>query len=49
MYLTREKYIGANYEHNQVKGIIDITVRGKKIPIWKNKKWRDFKRWKMDT
>lgn len=33
MYLTREKYIGANYEHNQVKGIIDITVRGKKIPI----------------
>lgn len=33
MYLTREKYIGANYEHNQVNGIIDITVRGKKIPI----------------
>lgn len=37
MYLTREKYIGANYEHNQVKGIIDITVRGKKIPIDLNK------------
>ena len=33
MYLVREKYIGASYEHNQVEGVIDIRVRGKKIPI----------------
>lgn len=33
MYLIRKKYIGANYEHNQVKGKIEIEIRGKKIPI----------------
>lgn len=37
MYLTRRKYIGGNYEHNQVNGVIDITARGKKIPIDLNK------------
>ena len=33
MYLTRKKYIGGNYEHNKVKGIIDLEKNGTKIPI----------------
>jgi len=37
MYLVRKKYIGANYEHNEVKGTIDLTSKGKKIPIDLNK------------
>ena len=37
MYLVRKKYIGAKYEHRQVKGTVDIEVNGKKIPIEFNK------------
>lgn len=37
MYLTRKKYIGGNYEHNEVEGTIEISSRGKKIPIDLNK------------
>ena len=33
MYLTRKTYIGAQYEHRNVKGTIDITINGKQIPI----------------
>lgn len=33
MYLTRDIYIGGCYEHNEVKGEINITKRGKEIPI----------------
>ena len=33
MYLKRKKYVGANYEHRNVKGIIDISVNGNKLPI----------------
>ena len=37
MYLSRKKYIGANYEHRGVKGVVDITIGGKKMPIDFNK------------
>lgn len=37
MYLTRKKYIGANYEHRNVKGVVDISVGEKKVPIDFNK------------
>lgn len=33
MYLSRKKYIGAQYEHRNVKGSIDISIGDKKIPI----------------
>lgn len=33
MYLTKEVYVGANYEHRNVKGTIDITSNGVKVPI----------------
>ena len=33
MFLKRKKYIGGNYAFNNVEGIIDVTSRGKKIPI----------------
>lgn len=33
MYLTKKTYIGAKYEHRNVKGIIDITIRDKPINI----------------
>ena len=33
MYLTRKRYIGANYEHNKVKGTIEIKKGNKKIPV----------------
>lgn len=33
MYLKRKKYVGANYEHRNVKGTIDISVNGNKLPI----------------
>lgn len=33
MYLTRQIYIGGMYEHNQVKGNIEIETRGIKIPL----------------
>lgn len=37
MYLTRKKFIGANYEHRKVEGLISITSNGKEIPIDFNK------------
>ena len=33
MYLTRKKYIGAKYAHNNVTGTIDIKSNGISIPI----------------
>lgn len=33
MYLTKEIYIGANYNHNKVEGKIDLSADGKEIPI----------------
>ncbi len=33
MYLTRKVYVGANYEHNNVKGIIKLTKGEKDTPI----------------
>ena len=33
MYLTKHIFIGAEYAHRQVKGTIDITAKGKCIPI----------------
>lgn len=33
MFLSENIYIGANYKHNNVEGIIDITIRGKKVDI----------------
>lgn len=37
MYLIRRKYIGGNYEHNKVKGEINIESNGIKIPVDLNK------------
>lgn len=37
MFLTRKKYVGAEYEHRKVNGIVDITISGKKLPIDFNK------------
>lgn len=37
MYLNRKKYIGANYEHRNITGNIDIKRDGKNIPIDFNK------------
>lgn len=37
MFLTRKKYVGAEYEHRKVNGIVDITINGKKLPIDFNK------------
>ena len=37
MYLVRKKYIGAKYEHRNVKGKVKIKINGKKIPIEFNK------------
>lgn len=33
MYLIRKTYIGADYDHRNVTGKIDIKINGKKIPI----------------
>ena len=33
MFLTKKKYIGGNYEHNKIHGIIDIYKGEKRIPI----------------
>jgi hypothetical protein len=33
MYLHKKVYIGANYEHRNVKGIVDISIKEKKIEI----------------
>lgn len=37
MYLTKKIYIGANYDHNNITGSIDIKVRGKSVKIDFNK------------
>lgn len=37
MYLRRKKYVGANWEHRNVKGTIYLTANGKEIPIDFNK------------
>jgi len=33
MYLTKQIYIGAQYEHREVKGIVDIAVNDKPLLI----------------
>lgn len=33
MYLRRKVYIGANYEHNDIKGEITLTRQGKPVKI----------------
>ena len=33
MYLTKRKYVGANYEHRNVTGTIDIKIDKKPLPI----------------
>lgn len=33
MYLIRRKYVGANYKHRNVKGLIQITIGDKTLPI----------------
>lgn len=37
MYLSRKKFIGANYEHRNVKAEVSIMVGDKKIPVDVNK------------
>lgn len=37
MYLTKRVYVGAEYEHRNVSGIIDISVDGEKLPVNFNK------------
>lgn len=37
MYLSRKKYVGANYEHRKVKGEIKINIGERKLPIDFNK------------
>lgn len=37
MYLSRKKYVGANYEHRKVSGKIDIKIGDKELPIDFNK------------
>lgn len=37
MYLSRKKYVGGNYDFNNVEGIVDIKSRSKQIPIDLNK------------
>jgi hypothetical protein len=37
MFLSRKRYVGAEYEHREVKGTIDITIKGVKLPINFNK------------
>lgn len=33
MYLTKRTYIGAEYEHREVEGKIDITIKGQPVNI----------------
>lgn len=33
MYLNRRVYVGAEFEHRNVTGSIDISINGKKLPI----------------
>jgi len=37
MYLDKEVYVGGNFEHREVKGVVDISIRGKKHNIPLNK------------
>lgn len=37
MYLSRRIFIGAQYEHNEVAGTIDLSITGKKFTIHLNK------------
>jgi hypothetical protein len=37
MYLSRKTYIGANYEHRNVKGKVEITIDGKPVNFDFNK------------
>ena len=37
MYLSRKKYVGANYEHRKVKGEIHINIGEKHLPVDFNK------------
>lgn len=33
MYLNKRTYVGAEYEHREIKGEINLTEKGKPIPI----------------
>jgi hypothetical protein len=33
MYLTKHIFVGAEYEHRNVQGSVDISVGGKKLPV----------------
>jgi hypothetical protein len=33
MYLNKRTYVGAEYEHREVKGEVKISVRGEELPI----------------
>lgn len=37
MYLTKKTFVGAEYEHRNVKGTVEITVDGKPLPITFNR------------
>ncbi|MBI9018014.1 MAG: hypothetical protein JEZ07_12225 [Phycisphaerae bacterium] len=37
MYLEKSVWIGANYEHNEVTGIIDLKSKGKLVKVNTNK------------
>lgn len=37
MFLYKKVYVGANYEHNDVKGLISLKKRGKPIKVNLNK------------
>jgi hypothetical protein len=37
MYLTKHVFVGANYEHRNVTGTVDIKVAGEVLPIAFNK------------
>jgi len=32
-YFTKKTYIGANHDHNEVTGTVEIYVKGEKLPI----------------
>ena len=33
MYLSKKIYVGANYEHRNVEGTVDITINGDSLPV----------------
>jgi len=37
MYLTKKTYIGAYWEHRDIKGIVEIDEKGERIPIQFNR------------